>query len=391
MGDITLISTGWKTPGPSLLDRLEEIAKKSEWVIGLMAFFTHGDGWPLSQKRELVRCLKSRNSYLCVGWNKPTNFEKIKSLYDGGRGVSFFVNVAKIAKVPFSVAKLNDNLMHSKLLLFKDKQGRGYTMVIGSHNWTDKAIRGNSKQSGFNIEDSLILRIDEKNEFVKACIYRIEHVKTLCIRYRLNIHRHLLRLQDSDDASKVIKYDRSTIKGTPAKLYISFLNNKDAKQFKQGTAGYIVDESTSIAAKFESQGSWSSSDVKIEDIGRFIAPWDADDPLEFDWYPVKTPSPTEHLAELAINFMGDKHKAEFHEAVRKTELWNSMNSEKVGMQLNAEQHVHLNIRHWKEVDGRPIPSPEKLIPQIEQTAMKSIGQLESFIVSFHPPLKPEEN
>ena len=391
MVGIELISTGWKTPGPSLLDRLEEIAEKSDWVIGLMAFFTHGDGWPLSQKTELVRCLKSRDSYLCVGWNKPTNFAKIRSLYDGGKGVSFFVNVAKIAKVPYSVTKLNNNLMHSKLLLFKNKQGRGYTVIIGSHNWTDKAIRGNSKQSGFNIEDSLILQIDGKNEFVQSCINRIEHVKGLCVRYRLNIHRHLLRLQDSDDASKVLTYERSTVTGTPTKLYISFTNSKDAKQFKQGTAGYLIDQSTSIGAKFESQGSWSSSDVKIEDIGRFIAPWDAEDPLEFDWYPAKTPSPTNHLTELAIDFMGDKHKAEFHEAVRKTELWNGMNSEKVEMQLDVEQHVHLNIRHWKEIDGQPIPPPEKLIPQIEQTAMRSIGQLESFIVSFYPPLEPEEN
>ena len=74
MVDIELLSTGWTSSGSSALDRLEEIAKDSVWIKGVMAFFTHGNEAPLVKKKHLMERLKASDSYLCVGWNKPTNF-----------------------------------------------------------------------------------------------------------------------------------------------------------------------------------------------------------------------------------------------------------------------------------------------------------------------------
>lgn len=390
MANTELISTGWTTSGPSALDKFEDIAKKSEWVIGAMAFFTHGNGSPLNKRPGLMRCLNSNSSYLCVGWNSPTNFDKIKTLYNKGKGVKFYVNVAKVAKLSNKIERINDNLLHSKLLVFKDKVGDGYTVTIGSHNWTNKAIKGTTTKSGLNLEDSIIIQCKEKNDLVKSCLERIEHIKDQCLTYSRRIHRNLLILQASDDQARILYFDETTLKSSPSEVYISFESRKAAEKFKQGTAGFLIDPSTDLAVKFESQGSWSSTNVKADGINRYLAPWTPRASMVFTMYSAGSPSPSNHLALLSLNFMGRKHKATLHKPAKKTDLWHQIGGEDYAMQIDDEQKESFTIRHWKEINREPQPSPEQLLPADEPLKMKTIEQLKAYRVTFNPPLTEDE-
>ena len=385
MVDIELLSTGWTSSGSSALDRLEEIAKDSVWIKGVMAFFTHGNEAPLVKKKHLMERLKASDSYLCVGWNKPTNFEKIKTLEK--IGVKFLVNVARISRSPKGVKKINDNLMHSKLLLFKRNDNLGYTIVIGSHNWTNRAIIGSSMVSGLNIEDSLILNCDENHDIVHACSQRIEHIKSQCIAYNPGIHRSLLALQDSEFTAKSLVFDELSLNSSPPQVLLSFASKREAEKFKQGTKGMLIGNKTRLAVNFESLGSWSSNDVSTDTTTRYISNWPGKI-LFFKFFKKGMPSPSKHLALLSLDYMGRKFTANVSKAGKKREVWRKIPSETYSLSVSEHNQKNVTIKHWANENGEPHPEPRDILPEAHRLEIGAIEQLNSYAIEL---VEREEN
>lgn len=384
MVDIELLSTGWTSSGSSALDRLEEIARDSVWIKGVMAFFTHGNEAPLVKKKHLMERLKASESYLCVGWNKPTNFEKINTLEK--IGVKFYVNVAKVNRRPDEIERMNHNLLHSKMLVFARKNN-AFTVVVGSHNWTNKALLGTALLSGFNLEDSLILNFDSKTEVVDLCLDRIEHIKSRCIAYNTGIHRSLLALQDSEFTAKSLVFDELSLNSSPPQVLLSFASKGEAEKFKQGTTGMLVGNKTRLAVRFESLGSWSSNDVSTDTTTRFIANWPGKI-LFFKFFKKGMPSPSKHLALLSLDYMGRKFTANVSKAAKKREVWRKIPSETYSLSLTEHNEKNVTIKHWSNKNGEPHPRPQDILPEALQLEIGAIEQFNSYAIEL---VEREEN
>lgn len=103
---------------------------------------------------------------------------------------------------------MSSGLMHSKLIIFDlDTEDHGFAKIlIGSHNFTNRAIKG------VNIESSLLLEVSKKSKLYAAVNKHVEDTKAKCELMEKNKAPYYKWLQQADDSiEKVIHFSLGDI------------------------------------------------------------------------------------------------------------------------------------------------------------------------------------
>jgi HKD family nuclease len=162
--EMKLLNSDITTDG--IYDELTQIAKDSIRLYASVAFLTTSGPDP-----QIINVLKE--GYICTDICWPTNLSYLQVLHDSDVDVHLHLQQIKGPK-----SKQVDgytHLMHSKLLLFEsDKYA---TIIVGSHNWTDKAL------GGVNTEDSILIKVDYGAPLHIKTKKRLDWIKSTCLDY----------------------------------------------------------------------------------------------------------------------------------------------------------------------------------------------------------------
>lgn len=267
---IELMSTGWMTSGASsAIEQLNDIASKSSSVVGVIAYHTLKAQWPIDKCRNLIDCMTANDSYLCVGWQAPTNFSGIDELSKWG--FTFYIDVVRSPSFPKDLDPIFNNLLHSKLLLFEGTDGTS-TLVIGSHNWTKSALTGSSTSNGLNVEDSVIIHAGRDHPVIVAAKKRIEEIQSKCLPYNTRDCAAYERLQDSSGGRIMLEVKNNLPKNCE-EIILLFSRRADAKKFNVNNRGYIINKSSGVTWRFTSDGSVSTEELEFVLGTRYVSNW----------------------------------------------------------------------------------------------------------------------
>ena len=165
--EMKLLSSDITTDG--IYAELTQVAKDSIRLYASVAFLTTCGPDP-----QITNLLKE--GYICTDICWPTNLSLLENLYDSDVDVQLHLK-----KIKGSKKKQVDgytHLMHSKLLLFEsDKYA---TIIVGSHNWTKKAL------GGTNTEDSMLIKVNYGSPLHVKTKERLDWIKSTCLDYNPN-------------------------------------------------------------------------------------------------------------------------------------------------------------------------------------------------------------
>ena len=275
--DVELLSTGWTTRNyPSAIGKLDSIAKNAHSLIGIVAYHTLWNKGPMTAAKNLLSCLKTSESYLCVGWNQPTNFDGIDDL--SRVGIRFYVDVVKSTKFPSDLDPIHKHLLHSKILIFENADNETSTLVIGSHNWTKSALTGTSSTNGLNHEDSIIITADNQHPLIIDARNRITDTKNKCIEFKTGLCESFKRLQGINGSRITVEITKPLAKSCK-EIILLFSDRKSSAKFNLDKEGYFINKASGNIWKFTSDGSVSSSEVALKIKKRSYAIWDDKKPL----------------------------------------------------------------------------------------------------------------
>ncbi len=162
--EMKLLSSDITTDG--IYDELTQVAKDSIRLYASVAFLT-----TCGQDPQITNLLKE--GYICTDICWPTNLLHLQNLYDSDVDVNLHLK-----KIKGSKKKQVDgytHLMHSKLLLFEAEKYA--TIIIGSHNWTEKAL------GGTNTEDSMLIKVNFGSPLHVKTKKRLDWIKSTCLDY----------------------------------------------------------------------------------------------------------------------------------------------------------------------------------------------------------------
>jgi hypothetical protein len=175
--------------------RLLTSLKNTKILRGAVAF------WTIDYKYfgdALINALKHEDSFYCVDVSIPTNFDALLKIHKKiGSTPKFYVHTQKTVDP-------KEHLLHSKIIIMERNDGKTEVWV-GSHNFTDRALRGS------NIESSLVITLEthECNEkFLVDALKYLDDIKNLSNNKPLDesSYFYFMALQTSDYLTWIIKY-----------------------------------------------------------------------------------------------------------------------------------------------------------------------------------------
>ncbi len=162
--EMKLLNSDITTDG--IYDELTQIAKDSIRLYASVAFLTTSGPDP-----EITNVLKE--GYICTDICWPTKLSHLQELHDSG--VDVHLHLQKIKGSKKTQVDGYNHLMHSKLLLFES--GKYATIIVGSHNWTNKAL------GGVNTEDSMLIKVNSGSPLHIKTKERLDWIKSTCLDY----------------------------------------------------------------------------------------------------------------------------------------------------------------------------------------------------------------
>jgi HKD family nuclease len=154
--------------------RLANVLNKAESLRAAVAFWTVE---PHYVSHQLSDRLGGKNGFLCVDYHLPTDIDELADLTSSGANVHIFCQKATTKNQNGIVE--SRHLLHSKLLLFSYPDGTS-ELWVGSHNWTDRALRG------LNIESSLVVKVPTSSALVSSVLDYLNSIRTLCEPFDLS-------------------------------------------------------------------------------------------------------------------------------------------------------------------------------------------------------------
>ncbi len=158
-------------PDAKGVNRFMRAVEASKSVKGCVAFWTLAIND--SKYEGLIEKLKTKNSFMCVDFHKPTNIDHLAKWKKSGGNIYLYTYQFRLKRQTSVSDVLDDEtskyLMHSKIFVFEFEQ---YSEVwIGSHNMTKRAMEGPNKES------SVILRLDNNDKELKNILDYLEKIK----------------------------------------------------------------------------------------------------------------------------------------------------------------------------------------------------------------------
>jgi len=179
--NMRLISSGRILGLPGITNVFDEISAHAERLYAAVAYVTY---IPTSLKGLL------QEGFLCSDIHTPTSLEVLKKA--DKNLIPVYLHLKKV--IPAHASKGYNHLLHSKLLLFESSDKA--TIIIGSHNWTKRAI------PGINIEDSLVVEVPLGHELHIMVKNQLNRIKDSCNRFAIKDYPLYLAIQNKLDKDK---------------------------------------------------------------------------------------------------------------------------------------------------------------------------------------------
>jgi hypothetical protein len=249
--EMRLISSGRILGLPGIGNVFDEISVGAERLYAAVAYVTY---IPTSLKGLL------EEGFLCSDIHNPTSLELLKSNH---KLIPTYLHL-KMVK-PAHATKGHNHLLHSKLLLFESSDKA--TIIIGSHNWTKRAI------PGINIEDSILIQVPLEHELHIAVKDQLYRIKNSCTRFDVNDYPLYQAIQNKLEKQKLetlISIKNSTkyipngadivIFGDTFENYFSVVNNQDKINSVQVQEKYNPSDYSTYDAEIIRAGKLPKSD-----------------------------------------------------------------------------------------------------------------------------------
>ncbi|MCE2719703.1 MAG: hypothetical protein ACK57R_05900 [Dolichospermum sp.] len=168
----------------SIEDRLRESLEKCVNIKGVVAYWTIGkDCMPI-----LAEKLEHEDSFYCVDLNTTTDIDKLnefarQKVTNQEYKANLFLFTKKLIEGSTAVKSTSDikrekytHLLHSKVICFENTDNT-VEIWIGSHNMTNRAIKGG------NIESTSVIHTSKGSDFHKEILEFINFIKEQCIDF----------------------------------------------------------------------------------------------------------------------------------------------------------------------------------------------------------------
>jgi hypothetical protein len=170
-----------------------ELFHESEKIRASIAFWTLSfqDLLSILHDPSLLQAIKSDDSFLCCDIQLPTNMDALASLKQAK--VDVFLNFRRL--IP-ALKKMTSSLglLHTKMILADKKDGTA-EIWVGSHNWTQFALRG------INTEISVVLKVEKSSSLYCEAYQFLKHIRSFCDEFDLNKVDEYKKLQVKDSVA----------------------------------------------------------------------------------------------------------------------------------------------------------------------------------------------
>jgi len=170
--------------------KISKLFHDSEKIRASIAFWTLSfqDLLSITNDPYMLQAMKTEDSYLCCDIQLPTNIDALAGLKKAG--VDVILNFRRL--VP-ALRKFSSSLglLHTKMILADKKDGTA-EIWVGSHNWTQFAIRG------VNTEISVVMQVEKSSSIYREAYYFLNHIRSFCDEFDLNMVDEYKRLQVKD-------------------------------------------------------------------------------------------------------------------------------------------------------------------------------------------------
>lgn len=219
------------------LEYLKQSLKYTDVIKGTTAFWTLYDKFDHTYlSNGLIRVFSKPDSFFCCDVSThATDIEAIDSM--AKYGCKFFVYAYRLSR---TLEDSPPSLLHSKILLLKQNNGQAI-IFIGSHNMTNRALRG------YNTEHSIMIDCSVNDPLVQQIESVLENIKQDCIPYDHSLKDIFIWLQDGVEIEDqlfvpmlfvcVPESSFSRIKSDNVFVFVSFnsleLNDKNVPDLKE--------------------------------------------------------------------------------------------------------------------------------------------------------------
>lgn len=174
----------------AIAPRLHELIMSAVGLKMAVAYWTIGKDYFPSDSSRLIQLLQKEGSFACVDISRPTDVSKVCKLAASGASMYFHLEYVDEKNPP---PNMPDHLLHSKVLLFDLPENKA-SILIGSHNWTNRAL------SGINIETSIELEVDRENEIYHQVNDLLNAIQSECHKVNPALEEVYKNIQRRDNS-----------------------------------------------------------------------------------------------------------------------------------------------------------------------------------------------
>lgn len=338
--------------------KIRELFMASEKIRASIAFWTlsYQDLLSIIHDPYLLQSIKSDDSFLCCDIQLPTNIDALASLKQAR--VDVLLNFRRL--VP-ALKKMTSSLglLHTKMILADKKDGTA-EIWVGSHNWTQFALRG------INTEMSVVLKVEKSSSLYNEAYQFLNYIRSFCDEFDLKMVDEYKQLQVKesvtlDPESVIIELEGQNVDAlSNSSIWLFGTKDSDYTSLRRVGGGVkLILHDTSTHAKYLYNAS-------IIQTGQMEAYNSLADGLQFTglkrfafsnygMFPILEPAlPIPAAVE---------NNAKFFVAVQILEKL----SEDFDIHSVSENKLHL----WEEASSDPILSLEKLRACLEETTQSN--------------------
>lgn len=216
-------------PQKSVLPMLRGLSDQSICTKASIAYWTIpeeivGAGFTASISNK--NFLHAGNGFLCVDISHPTNIDSLAEIVKNHGNVFLYIYKSSGQAEDSHTKNMPSHLLHSKLILFKLKNGEN-VIWIGSHNATNRALQG------LNIETSILLYVSADDPLSLSVEKFLDQVATQCTRMDLdNIDYYKWLQGQSDEVNVVFLEDPEGLIATDQDVALFLFNQEDTNGMK---------------------------------------------------------------------------------------------------------------------------------------------------------------
>jgi hypothetical protein len=182
----------------AIIPRLNELIESADCLKMAVAYWTIDKNYLQS---KLINLLKETGSFICVDISHPTSVENVCDFAQYNAPMYFYLDYIEDKNKKKDEPYMPKRLLHSKIIIFDLPEDKA-SILIGSHNWTKRAL------SGINIETSIEIKVNRKSKLYQEASNLLNAIKNKCHKVNPDLKDLYIHLQGNE---KSYLYLHSTI------------------------------------------------------------------------------------------------------------------------------------------------------------------------------------